>query len=68
MDANERALIGITWFKGQTPAIMAEYDDGGVVDMSYGDSIGLGGAGRGSSDEEYETMTAAEVLEKLEEV
>ena len=47
---------------------MAEYDDGGVVDMSYGDSIGLGGAGGGSSDEEYETQTAAEVMEMLEEV
>ena len=46
---------------------MAEYDGGGV-DMSYGDSVGLGGAGGVSSDEEYETMTAAEVLEKLEEV
>ena len=47
---------------------MAEYDDGGGVEMSYGDGVGLGGAGGLSSDEEYETMTAAEVLEKLEEV
>jgi hypothetical protein len=46
---------------------MAEYDIGGV-DMSYGDSVDLGGAGGVISDEEYETMTAAEVLEKLEEV
>ena len=43
---------------------MAEYNDGSV-DMSYGEGIGLGGV---NSDEEYETMTAAEVLEKLEEV
>ena len=43
---------------------MAEYNDGGV-DMSYGEGTGLGGV---NSDEEYETMTAAEVLEKLEEV
>ena len=47
--------------------VMAEYHVGGV-DMSYGDGVGLGGAGGVSSDEEYETMTAAEVLEKLEEV
>ena len=47
--------------------VMAEYDDGGV-DVSYGESVGLGGTGGMSSDEEYETMTAAEVLEKLEEV
>ena len=45
--------------------VIAEYHAGGVV---YGDGIGLGGAGGVSSDEEYETMTAAEVLEKLEEV
>ena len=53
--------------KGQTSAGMAEYDDGGV-DMNYGEGVGLGGVGGMSSDEEYETMTAAEVLEKLEEV
>ena len=48
--------------------VMAEYDVGGV-DMSYdGDGVGLRGAGGVSSDEEYETMTAAAVLEKLEEV
>ena len=46
---------------------MAEFD-GGDVDVSYGESVGLGGTGGVSSDEEYETMTAAEVLEKLEEV
>ena len=33
---------------------MAEYHLGGV-DMSYGDGVGLGGAGGVSSDEEYET-------------
>ena len=47
--------------------VMAEYGVGGV-DMSYRDGVGLGGAGGVSSDEEYETMTASEVLEKLEEV
>lgn len=46
---------------------MAEYGGEGV-DMDYGDSGALGGAGGLSSDEEYETMTASEVLEKLEEV
>ena len=46
---------------------MAEYSGGGL-DADYGDSSGLGGGGGLSSDEEYETMTAAEVLEKLEEV
>ena len=47
---------------------MAEYDgDGGGFD-DYGGSGELGGGGGLSSDEEYETMTPAEVLEKLEEV
>lgn len=48
---------------------MAEYSGGGL-DIDYGDSSGLGGSGTGgmSSDEDYETMTPAEVLEKLEEV
>ena len=46
---------------------MAEFDgDGGEFD--YGDSSALEGAAGISSDEEYETMTPAEVLEKLEEV
>lgn len=45
---------------------MAEFDgDGGEFD--YGDSSALEGAAGISSDEEYETMTPAEVLEKLEE-
>ena len=54
-------------FKGA----MAEYSSsagGGVGDVDYGESSELGGRGGLSSDEEYETMTAAEVLEKLEEV
>lgn len=37
-------------------------------DVDYGESGALGSAGQLSSDEEYETMTPAEVLEKLEEV
>lgn len=44
-------------------------DDDGFLDASPvngDDSIQL--ASQGSSDEEYERMTAAEVLEKLEEV
>ena len=50
---------------------MAEYNSsagGGVGDVDYGESSELGGRGGLSSDEEYETMMAAEVLEKLEEV
>ena len=48
---------------------MAEFSGGGL-DFDYGDVGGLGGSGTGgmSSDEDYETMTPAEVLEKLEEV
>ena len=56
-------------FKCERGMAMAEYSGGGLDD-DYGDSGELGGGGTGglSSDEEYEAMTAAEVLEKLEEV
>ena len=45
-----------------------EYSGGGELDAGFSDSSRLGGGGELSSDEEIETMTAAEVLEKLEEV
>ena len=45
---------------------MAKYEGGGVD--SFGESVGLDGTREMSSEEEYETMSASEVLETLEEV